>query len=292
MILLDAGPSSRGFHRLEAYLRCPRLYAWGYGQGGSNPERASAFPPAFPLVRGSIGHVGLAHVYARLKWVGEGNDLASSPHYPPLEAMKLVADRFGDLGQEALPGIVAVVQRYAAHYGAEPFKIVSVEDAVETSFEGYRYTARLDLVIEDRAGKVWIMDHKFVGRIDSKVHRRYVLSGQFLGFQWIGFKLYGERFGGVRLNLIGCNASQFQRLTPEPAPWMLERYPAIVRHAEEGIARVEEMIRKGETVPASPSEHTCMGSYGECPAFELCRWGEEIPLPPSAIEEEKDVSGA
>lgn len=270
-ILLNAGPSARGWHRLEAHLRCPQLYAWGYGQGGSNPERAAAFPPTIPLVRGSIGHVGLAHCYARVKAAQDGTD--PDRFYSPLDAMQLCADSFGDLGRQCLPVAAKVVRAYAQRYGSEPFRVLSIEEPTETVFEGYRFTARVDLVIEDAGGKVWILDHKFVSRIGSKVHRRYILSGQFLGLAHLGFRAYGGRFAGVRLNLVGCNVPGFSRETIEPAPWMLERFPAIVRHAEEGIARTEELISRGEIVSASPSEHTCMGSYGECPAFSMCRWG-------------------
>lgn len=264
---------------MESYLRCPTLFMWGYGQGGSNPERAKRFPPTEPLVRGSIGHVGLAHLYYRLKCAQSPSSVdPSSAYYSPLEAMRLCADSFGELGEAMLPIASRAVAAYAQHYNHESFEIVAIEEPVETKFFGYRYTARIDLVIRDRARKVWIMDHKFIGRIESKVYRRYVLSGQFLGLIWIGRELYGDDFGGIRLNLISCrDRIGFDRYTPEPAPFMLQRFPWVVRYAEEGIAQVERLIAVGEPVPASPSEHTCMTSYGECPAFEMCRWGKTIP---------------
>jgi hypothetical protein len=273
-ILINAGPSERGWHRLEAVLRCPQLYAWGYGRKAAESE-GSRFPPTFPLVRGSIGHVGLAHLYERLRRVqiGEGySDL-----YSPSEAMRLVADSFGSIGEEGHGPAARAVKKYAQRYGSEPFTIVGVEEPIETVFLGWRYTARADLIFRDRAGRVWIMDHKFVGKIESKVYRRYLLSGQFLGLAHLGSRLYGTDFGGIRVNLIGCADGKFERFTPEPAPWMLQKFPDVVREAEERIAYVERCLVEGRPIPASPSEHTCMGSYGECPAFEFCRWGASIP---------------
>lgn len=278
MLLINAGPSRRGWHRLEAAARCETLFGWGYGQAGSRPESANVFPPTGPLVRGSLGHVGLAHCYARTQWIQAGNDPTACPYYPPLDAMRLAAEPFGELGERMLPVAQRAVRAYANHYGAEPFRVVEVEREVEVDFEGHPYTARLDLVIEDTARKVWVFDHKFISRIEGKVFRRYVLSGQFLGFQWIGRRLWGEAFGGVRLNLIGCNVPGFARETPEPAPWMLERFPRVVAELERKIARVQELQARGEPLPASPSEHTCWGSYGECPAFDLCRWGPGHPI--------------
>lgn len=272
-ILLNAGPSARGFHRLESWMRCPQLYAWGYGCVRS--EESSRFPPTEPLVRGSIGHVGLAHLYHRARCIQKGRD--SSDHYSPSEAMRLCAESFGELGLAMLPIASRVVAAYAQHYGSEPFEIVAVEEPLETEFLGYRYTARADLIIRDRSSKVWIIDHKFVGRVDSKVYRRYVLSGQFLGLIHLGSRIYGSDFGGIRLNLITTrDPIKFERYTPEPAPWMLQRFPEVVAHAERGIAEVKRLIAEDKIVPACPSEHTCMTSYGECPAYELCRWGESI----------------
>jgi hypothetical protein len=282
-LLIDTGPSRRGWHRLEAHLRCPQLYAWGYGQAGSaNPEVALAsrlrFPPGPPLVRGSIGHAGLAHLYARLQAVQERSD--PDQFYLPTEAMRLVAhsfptDSFAKLGKEMLPIAERVVRAYAEHFSHEKWKIVAVEHEEETHFGQFLYTARVDLEYEDRAGKIWFLDHKLVNRVEAKVLQRYTLSGQILGLLHLGSRKYGERFGGVQLNLLGVNPIAFIRHIPDPAPWLLERFPEVVKLAEEAISRTDELVRQNLTVPAAPSEFTCWNSYGRCPAFELCRWGAD-----------------
>lgn len=278
-VLINTGPSERGWHRLEAFLRCQELYAWGYGHGGRVEEAlkgegepvASRFPPSAPLVRGSIGHAGLAHVYSRQRATQRGED--PDRYYKPLAAMELVAATFGELGAGMLPIAARAVKAYCEHYSSETAEVISIEEQEETEFFGCRYTARVDRKFRDRSGKIWYEDHKFVGRIESKVARRYVLSGQVLGMIHLGSRRYEDQFGGVRLNLIGCNSLGFARIIPEPAPYQLAKFPYTVKYAEEGIQRLEELIREGEPPPASPSEHTCMTSYGECPAFELCRWG-------------------
>jgi len=277
-VLIDTGPSRRGWHRLEAHLRCPQLFAWGYGQAGStNPETAQAsrrqFPPTPPLVRGSIGHVGLAHLYARLRAVQTNID--PNLFHLPTEAMGLVADSFGELGDEMLPVATRVLIAYAKHFSHEKWKILAVEQEEETTFHGYLYTARVDLEYEDRAGKIWFVDHKVVSKLEAKVLDRYTLSGQILGLSHLGARKHGDRFGGVQLNLLGVNPISFIRHVPDPAPWLLERFPDLVKLAEEGISRTEDLLRQKLTVPASPSEFTCYNSYGRCPAHGLCRWGVE-----------------
>lgn len=281
-ILIDTGPSSRGWHRLEAHMRCPELFALGYGQAGAGGETAARsrarFPATAPLVRGSIGHAGLAHLYARQLEAQRGRD--PDRFYLPTQAMELVARMFAihsrtaaELAAEMLTVATRIVRAYAAHYARETWEIIGVEEEDETSFGPYRYTARVDLKYRDRSGKVWYLDHKLVNRIEGKVLSRYILSGQFLGLAHLGSRRYGPDFGGVQLNLLGVNPISFLRVIPDPAPAMLERFPELVRLAEESIARTEEAVRLGRPVAASPSEFTCMNSYGKCPAFEMCRWG-------------------
>ena len=103
--------------------------------------------------------------------------------------MALSASSFGDLGDEMLGVALTAVKRYSEHYGVESFEVVSVEKEIETEFFGYRYTARADLTVKDLAGKTWLYDHKFVNKIESKVYRRYILSGQFLGLIHLGTRL-------------------------------------------------------------------------------------------------------
>lgn len=282
-ILLDTGPSPRGWHRLEAFLRCPRLFALGYGRSGESPELAAAnlarFPPTLPLVRGSIAHVGLAHLYARWAASIEGQD--PEVFYRPHEAMRIVAEKYGSLGAELLGPVTELMKAYCARYPKETFKVVGVEKLLEMEFAGkfggspiqIPYTARADLIYEGRDGKVWICDHKCVAKVDSGSTLRYTLSGQFLGLQWLGFHHYGERFGGVVVNFLGMQGPTFHRKVLDPAPYALEKFPATVRMAEEGIARISEDVERGVETPGSFSEFTCMTPYGQCPAFHLCRFG-------------------
>jgi hypothetical protein len=274
VILINTGPSARGWHRLEAYLRCPQLYAWGYGRGGRVEDTGAVFANRFPagnaLVRGSIGHAGLAHLYAKQLAISRNED--PGLFYPSTVAMEMVADTFGPIGEKMLPVATAMVRGYVREYFSERLDLIGVESPVETEFYGHRYTARVDLIYRDRAGKIWFLDHKLVSKIEHKVHRRYVLSGQFLGMMHLGARLYGQEFGGVQVNLLGVTGA-YRRFVPEPAPFMLGQFPEIVRMAEEGIADVERRVRENLPIPASPSEHTCFGPYGACPAFELCRWG-------------------
>lgn len=221
-----------------------------------------------PLVRGSIGHVGLAHLYARVKAMQEGAD----PHayHTASDAMALVAAKYGDLGEDLLGPVTALLRAYIAWNSGQGPQIRAVEEALETVFLGRRYTARADLVVVDRSGKVWIWDHKIVGKIEGKSTRRYETSGQFLGLTHLGWRTYGDRFGGVQVNLLGMAGPTFHRGVIQCAPAMLEAFPMTVARIEAEIAEYEADRSR---IRYSPSEFTCMTPYGVCPAIEICRIG-------------------
>jgi hypothetical protein len=78
----------------------------------------------------------------------------------------------------------------------------------------------------------------------------------------------------VVVNFLGVAGPTFHRKALDPAPYALEKFPATVRRAEEGIARIGEDLERGIEAPGSFSEFTCVTPYGQCPAFHLCRFGE------------------
>lgn len=286
-ILLDCGSSGPfGWSSISRFLVCPQLYFWhdklvrerGPGSGIGAEE---------PLVRGSIGHAGLAHLYTRVKCVQEGRSF--DEWYSPVEAMVRVAAKAGPMGAAMLPVAAQAVQAYVARYSQDRFRVVGVERFAQIDFHGFPYTARIDLEYEDRAGLIWICDHKFVSKIEGKVYSRYTLSGQMLGLAHIGARAYGDRFGGVLVNFIGIRPSGFLRKVCDPAPWMLMRFPDVIARAHEQIAAYRAKLAEDPSwvIPATPSEHTCWPYNRPCPMFELCRWGSGS----AAIAAEEDGDG-
>jgi hypothetical protein len=253
-------------------MRCPQLWLW---HEAARSEGRELVRSEEPLVRGSIAHAGLAHLYARQRAIQLGEN--PNEFYPPSIAMAIVAEKYGALGAELLPVADRVVRGYVARYATENYRVLGVEELVQTTFCGHPYTARVDWIYMDRAQKVWIVDHKCVSKLEGKVYRRYTMSGQILGLWHIGARAYGERFGGVQVNFLAVNPQSYDRVVPEPAPWMLQRFPAVVARAHEGIAGLQKKIAADPSfvAPATPSEHTCWPYSRPCEFFEACRWGGE-----------------
>lgn len=270
-ILLNTGPSPRGAHRLEAALTCPQLYAYHYILGLDLGDRT-------PLVRGSLGHVGLAHFYSRLRAEQQHTD--PEVFYTPHEAIDLVAPTFGTLGLELAPLVHRALDKYLANYAVERLHVEAVETIRETYFPasfdtqwGRRHwvTARWDLVTKDPAGRYWIYDHKFVGKVEARTIARYTNSIQFLLLQHMGREAYGEKFGGVRMNLVGVSDGVAKRASPEPAPHLLGCLGEQVDDAEAVVARLTG--RDPWHWTKATSEKVCMTPYGACDGAASCQWG-------------------
>ncbi len=266
-LLIFTGPSPRGWHRLQLFLECPQRYAWNYVAGlkGINED-------APPLVKGSLVHLGLAQHYSRVKAAQEGAD--PERYYPPDEAIDVLAEVKGGAWAEHAKLAKDVVRAYLVRWRNERFRVLAVEELLEAEIAGHRFTGRMDLVLEDSAGKVWIVDHKTTGRLQAKQRKFYSVSGQILGYQTLGRIHYGDRFAGMRLNMIQHGGEfKFERFDVDPAPKLLAKWPSAVADAERGIQDLLDEGRPEDEWPIAPSELVCFHRYGPCNYLEQCKWG-------------------
>ena len=270
-LLIHTGPSPAGWHRLQLFLECPQRYAWNYlaGLKGINED-------APPLVKGSLVHLGLAQHYAQLREKQNRRD--PKLYFDPIEAIDVMIEvkphwkEHGELAKR-------VIDEYLLKWRNERFKVVAVEELLEAQIEGYRFTGRMDLVVEDSEGRIWIIDHKTTGRLQAQQRKFYSVSGQILGYQTLGKIHFGERFGGMRLNMIQHGGDfKFERFDVQPAPKLLAKWPSAVKDAEESIQKLIDEGRPADEWPIAPSELVCFHRYGPCNYVEQCKWGHTEPF--------------
>lgn len=264
-ILLDAGPSERGWHRIESAARCMRLYA--LKASGHVP-----FPESEPLIRGSLVHIGLAHIYARKQEADSGGN--PDKYYSPIDAVLKLAEKNGEAWLDMVDTCCDMVNAYRLKWGDDRnWEVISVEEELRAKLRGkWLYTQRADLIVRDQFGKVWIVDHKTAFRISSKTLTPHILDGQMLGYQMFGRKRFGDSFGGVVINRITTRAPfQFDRATLEPAPHALSRFVGNLCELEETIERYEG--RPPMEWPGAYSNLVCTHKYGKCDAYDKCQWG-------------------
>jgi hypothetical protein len=247
------------------------LFFWKYVY--ADAKRLGFHDTTGPLARGSMFHVARAHLDAQ-QWARE-NGRDENAILGPLEAMKVWAGRVGEVAEEKIPVVESMFWAYRQRYPFETFKILGVEDLKEIRFGDALYTARLDRVVREPSGRVFIHDTKTTGRVDASTVKKYVLHGQFFGHTYLGRLHYGDAFGGVIIDVVGEDG-QCVRRPCEPAPFMLRRFPDVIKIAAE---RIEFTKRHCGVDPeawaacSNPDEQTCFGKYGMCSCLELCRWG-------------------
>ena len=92
MKLIHTGPSPHSGHKIDKFIKCPQLYSYTelLDRKPLGPRHDS---PA--LVKGSLGHQGLAHYYRRKQARQEGDDL--DQWWEPMRAIEERAGREGGM---------------------------------------------------------------------------------------------------------------------------------------------------------------------------------------------------
>tara|TARA_R110000737_G_scaffold57417_3_gene82709 strand:+ start:195 stop:938 length:744 start_codon:yes stop_codon:yes gene_type:complete len=230
------------------------------------------FPESEPLIRGSLAHIGLAHIYARKQEVDAGRD--PNIYYTPMDAILKLAEKNGGQWLTLVDLCCDMVNAHHLNWGDDnSWKVISVEEELRATLRGkWLYTQRADLIVEDKAGKVWIVDHKTAFRIASKTLSPHILDGQMLGYQMFGRARFGKDFGGVVINRITTRAPfKFDRSLLEPAPHALSTFVSNICDIEGMIENYKD--RPPMDWPGVFSNMICSHKYGKCDAFEQCQWG-------------------
>lgn len=278
--IVYAGPSPRGWHRLQLAAECLQKYAWTYEgpppppapEGEEILEKDGKKSPA--LSKGRLLHVALAQRYAEMGF----------PHREwvcPEEAIEVVALLHGE--QRYTPLIQQVYEAYDREYAfeAEHWSVIAVERMYDVNIRGHRLTGRVDLVLQDRYGRIYGCDHKTSGHLGAgtKHTRFYSVSGQMLAYSYMLRKEYGDQFSGMMVNLVQVTEEpQFLRSVLDRSPFMEEKFEQSVVDLEERISRTQALGRAHSDWPKAMSELTCYTRYGECAFFDRCRCGPDVRI--------------
>ena len=266
--IIHTGPSPRGWHRLQQAAECLQKFAWRY----EAPQKEAKGPPSPALAKGSLIHLALAQHYARIKARQEGGD--PEEWCEPAEAVTLISQLEGT---EAFASVaIEAYEAYCLQYpdDEKTMKIVGIEELMSTKVQGkYLLTGRIDLAFEDMAGRIWAMDHKTTAYLKSSHKQFYTISGQLLGYSHMAREKYGEKYAGMKLNLIQHTKPKFDRITLPRSPNLETRFESIVVDIEESIERVQASGRDFDDWPKAINELTCYHRYGPCEYLSQCRFG-------------------
>jgi hypothetical protein len=185
--------------------------------------------------------------------------------------------------------IERMLASYFDHYrGQDDWRIVAVEETLVYQDAGLRYSARLDLLVEE-AGGLWIVEHKTAKTIGADLISNYQLDMQILGQVWllqqcVDLSSYAP-LRGVKVNITSKHKPpRHERVEVMPSQKHLDAFERSMRdwHAVEGVYR---------KLGYPQSLGNCAGAarfWSRCDYYDLCHgwpsktvdeWGQgETPL--------------
>jgi hypothetical protein len=218
-------------------------------------------------------HLALAQHYARIRARQQGQD--ENEWCEPLEAVQLIAKL--EKTEEHIADITRTYEAYVDRYwdDEQTLKILDIEVLNQTMIDGrYLLTGRFDLVVEDLVGQVFVIDHKTTGFMKSAQKEFYAVSGQLLGYSHMAREKYGDRFAGMKLNIVQVGSKPaFDRVNLARSPHLEQRFVQSVIDIEESIERMEASGRSYNNWPKAMNELTCYHRYGACSFIDQCRFG-------------------
>jgi len=275
--LIHTGPSPHSGHKIDKFIRCPQLYSY--------TELMTPLPlgerqdsPA--LVKGTLGHQGLAHYYRRKQALMQDED--PNQWWQPARAIEERAAQNGGMWLDFVGIAQTTVSSYIRAMDGQNIEVVGVEEVMETEVEfrdtRWPLTRSADLIV--KVGHLYrIVDHKFVGRLNKRTVDRYALSGQFLDYARIGRARWGNAFDGAWINFIewpdlASDMPKIQQIRAPAAPQAVEARGTQLAMAYAGREELAKRATDHWDYPKRLHEQICNGPYGLCNAIELCRWGK------------------
>ena len=269
-ILIDTGSSGpAGASSRRLFRQCMQAWAYRYLLHFEPKELNDA------LSMGTLGHVWAAHRFARMQAVQRGEDPRS--WLPSDTAMFMAARKMQYQNHvHEIAKVESAMRAYEAKYpdDAENYEILHVEELHAIDFFDVPYPGRLDRVMRDRrTGKIWIVDMKTTGRIESKTFQGHLLNGQRLGYDHMGLQ-YGSDYAGVMIDVVQWDPHRFVRKKIEDVPHAVREYPDTIAFFDGIRQQLADAGIDPWHYPKAFNETICVGRYGICDYAKLCMNGK------------------
>lgn len=187
--------------RIKTFNRCPKQYEFKYVQLLEPKKRVR------PLFLGSWVHAALETYYSQGDWkIGHAEYVKAWDGLFEEERMALRTR--GKTVGPTLPDIITRIMRsYLWYYKNDGWKPKYIEQILEVPtplvVNGKRFVfkGRLDLVVEDEEGLLWLVDHKTAGTIPQP-NSFHAMDPQLMLYPWAAEIQYGIKIAGVLYNYV------------------------------------------------------------------------------------------
>jgi len=199
---------------IGTFGQCRQKWFWRYDQNLA-PKQPMAAPS-----RGKAGHKALAAYYRGEDWEQALDEWVSEQ----IEEQELYEEEVVDF-REVHDEAVNIMKRYTRKYEGEreEWDVIEVENEFQVPVPGFSFKLKgyVDLIIEDKDGERWVIDHKFPQRSFRK-EEQLDLDGQLGLYQYAVNK---------RMDTAGVLLNQ--------ALWKMPTVPSINKNGDVSRARIK-----------------------------------------------------
>lgn len=313
-LLIDAGRSERGWSRIGNFFKCPQLFAyqeriglqlipasaltrgsmghvtqahqhaiWGCQQGGCfvddvyHTDAEAFMAPEDAVIEWCDRYGGHEHLDRMMETFRRYMATHPEPpgrivavEYPISAVLGEVKGQWGLWVYDEHEGTL-ISRQTQTPITVTPLNVPGHEDHGKP----ITMTRRLDLVVEDRQGRLWIWDHKNQANVQpNRSVDAYAIDGGFAAFRIMGKQAW-PNFAGLMLNLIQTQSPwRVARPTVPPTPGRDRHFAQMLWRAEHQLAALDVEKLSPWEWPKAMHETTCYGRYGSCGATRFCFYGK------------------
>lgn len=285
----DDGTMRWSWHIIENYLTCPRKYKLAVVDDVITTDYRQ------PLALGTAVHRGLAAAYRRLQRAQiRAGDVAFSLDERQRGLLESEAIRAVNADDGVCETDKMEAERIVRSYcqggisemegGVVDFdrwRILRVEDTIYAdlkdlagSFHSVPWSQTPDLVVEIGEypmNGLWIPDHKTAARLNKMSLGKFYVDGQALALVATA-RAAGIPVRGFIANMIvKTKQIQFAQQYVEFEDHQLVEFATNIAHWQRTIRR-----RVAHHGPWPRNYHACIGQYGYCDYYDLCRMGPDV----------------
>jgi hypothetical protein len=268
---IDPNPNKFGSSFHGALFRCTQSAKY---------QQTLPSQQKWAYVRGSLVHIGLAHHLAQRSTASgipvhhdDKKFTAPTDVLDPNKAIELAAEsrnhyEFVDLSKQA-------VQVFKQEYYDDNLRAHAVEHTMGITYDDYLVQLRVDWIGEDtKTGLFWMIDNKTSSYMKKDTLEAFSLDFQFLFLHHLGRHYYGDRFGGVKVQVLNLGKKvEVYRANVGFAPAALRQLPDMIRYKRKEWDALQAANTSLDSYPKAFHNLVCRHSYGMCDYFERCKMG-------------------
>jgi len=272
---MDSEPTKMGWSKVGTFIHCPQKYAYSYLM----PKERKSSKLNRNFIRGLMIHDGLECMYREIQ---QGNTDIVDIMAQVSGLLHVRAHEKGMEWIEHLHTCTSTILMYINHWlgldcaeQLSAIKVVDIEKYLSMPIgDEFILTGRCDLVIEDDRGMIYLVEHKTAEKIENKTQEYYEISGQLIGYELMAKKIWGDKFGGIYLNMIGIDDQRFKRVFIKDRKHMSKRFEPTIYDAMKRMKSLDDAQTPLNEYPMAMHELVCHHRYGACQFINKCKKGE------------------